>query len=73
LFELSLAQVRERGIALLPQSLDAALDALEQDDIVRGALGETLSAEFVRAKRDEWLAYARHVSDWEVQRYAALF
>jgi glutamine synthetase len=73
LFVLTLAQIHDRGITLLPQSLEAALDALEQDDVVRGALGETLSAEFLRAKRDEWLAYARHVSDWEMQRYATLF
>jgi glutamine synthetase len=73
LFELSLPQIAARGIALLPQNLAAAVDALEQDAVVRGALGEALANEFVRAKRDEWLAYARHVSDWEVQRYATLF
>jgi glutamine synthetase len=32
-----------------------------------------LHREFLRLKRDEWLAYVRHVSDWELQRYAAAF
>jgi glutamine synthetase len=73
LFQLSLADVRERGIALLPQSLEQALDALEADAVVKGALGVTLAAEFIRLKRAEWLAYARHVSGWELQRYAAAF
>lgn len=73
LFALSLAQVRERGIALLPGSLDAALDAFEADAVVAGALGETLAREFVAIKRDEALAYARHVGEWELQRYAAAF
>ena len=73
LFELPLAEIRRRGIALLPQSLDAAIDALEADEVVRGALGETLGAEFIAAKRAEWTAYARHVSDWELQRYGTLF
>ena len=73
LFDLSLAQVRERGIALLPQHLGEAVDALAADATVCGALGETLAHEFIAAKRDEHTAYARHVSDWELQRYATLF
>jgi glutamine synthetase len=73
LFRLSLAQIRERGIALLPQSLEQAIDALEADPVVRGALGDTLAAEFARLKRAEWLEYARHVSGWELQRYATAF
>jgi glutamine synthetase len=73
LFQLSLAQIRERGIALLPQSLDEAVGALEGDDVIRAALGETLSAEFIQLKRAEWTAYARHVSGWEIARYASAF
>lgn len=73
LFALSLAEIRARGIALLPQSLDQALDALEADDVVCRALGPELTGEFLRLKRDEALAYARHVSGWELARYAAAF
>jgi len=73
LFALTLAQVRERGIALLPQNLGEAIDALEADAVVAGALGDTLVREFCALKRDEALAYARHVSDWELQRYATAF
>jgi glutamine synthetase len=73
LFALTLAQIRARGIGLLPQSLAEAVDALEADDVVRGALGPTLAAEFIRLKRLEWVDYARHVSAWELERYAAAF
>ena len=73
LFALSLAQVRARGIALLPQHLDEALDALAADPVVCDALGETLTAQFIALKRDEHTAHARHVSDWELARYAATF
>jgi len=73
LFALPLAAIRERGIALLPQSLDAAVDALEASTLMRQTLGDTLHREFVRLKRDEWLSYARHVSAWELDRYAARF
>ncbi|MBN8486406.1 MAG: type III glutamate--ammonia ligase [Burkholderiales bacterium] len=73
LFLLDLPALHARGIGLLPQSLSEALDALAADPVVCAALGETLSREFVRLKRAEWLSYARHVSDWEMQRYAAAF
>ena len=73
LFAVALAEIRARGIALLPQSLDQALDALEADAVVCGALGPVLTGEFLRLKRDEALAYARHVSAWEFERYASAF
>jgi glutamine synthetase len=73
LFALSVAQIRERGIALLPQSLAEAVDALEADAVIGGALGATLLREFCALKRDEATAYARHVSDWELERYVSVF
>ena len=73
LFALPLAAIHERGIALLPQSLAAALDALEASALMRTTLGDTLHREFLRLKRDEWLAYSRHVSGWELDRYVAAF
>ena len=73
LFEWPLARIRAAGIGVLPQSLNQALDALEADAVVQGALGDELSKEFVRLKRAEWTEYARHVSGWELGRYAAAF
>ncbi|MEO8155586.1 MAG: type III glutamate--ammonia ligase [Rhizobacter sp.] len=73
LFKLPLAEIRARGIAVLPQSLNEAVDALAADQVLTQALGATLSAEFVKLKREEWTAYARHVSGWEFERYAAAF
>jgi glutamine synthetase len=73
LFELSLAQIRARGIELLPQDLNEALTALRADAVIGAALGETLNNQFVELKHAEWDEYRRHVSDWEMQRYAAMF
>jgi glutamine synthetase len=73
LFELSLPQIRERGIGLLPQTLGEAVDALEADSVISGALGPTLARQFITLKREEQLAYARHVSGWEFERYATAF
>jgi glutamine synthetase len=73
LFALSLFEVRQRGIGLLPQSLAEALEALAGDAVITGALGETLTGQFIALKSAEHTAHARHVSDWELQRYAAMF
>ncbi|NBR98754.1 MAG: type III glutamate--ammonia ligase, partial [Betaproteobacteria bacterium] len=68
----SLAQLKRRGIRVLPQNLKEALDALEKDGVVMGALGD-LAPEFVNLKRMEWVEYMRHVSDWEVENYLQFF
>jgi glutamine synthetase len=73
LYELSPAQLAEKGIALLPQALNEALDALERDSVVREGIGAGLAQEFIRLKRMEWTEYARHVSDWESKRYLEFF
>jgi glutamine synthetase len=73
LFECTPEQLLERGIGLLPQSLAQALDALEADAVIQGALGDALSREFLRLKRDEWRQWACHVTSWERDRYAAAF
>jgi glutamine synthetase len=73
LFELDLAGIAARGIPVLPQSLGEAVDALAADAVIGAALGDTLHTEFVRLKRLDWTAYSRHVSDWEIARYADAF
>jgi glutamine synthetase len=73
LYDYSLEEIERKGIKLLPQSLTEAIDALEEDKVVRGALGEDLAKEFIRLKRMEWVEYSRHVSDWESKRYLEFF
>jgi glutamine synthetase len=73
LYEWSPEKLKKSGIRLLPQNLAEALDAFEGDKVLRGALGEALSAEFLSLKRMEWIEYSRHVSDWETSRYLEFF
>jgi glutamine synthetase len=73
LYELGTAEIARRGIGVLPQNLGEAIDALEKDDVVKGALGAELSAEFISLKRMEWIEYCRHVSSWETDRYLEMF
>ena len=71
-YDLSPAELQEKGISTLPQSLKEAIDALAADDVITGALG-VLSEEFISLKQMEWVEYMRHVSEWEVQRYLEFF
>jgi glutamine synthetase len=73
LYESSAKELADAGIGLLPQNLLEAIGALESDEVVCGALGPQLSKEFITLKRMEWTEYARHVSDWETQRYLEFF
>jgi len=73
LYEYSTEQLKRAKIGLLPQNLLEAIDALQADAVVCAALGENLAQEFITLKRMEWIEYARHVSDWETQRYLEFF
>lgn len=73
LYDLTPAQMREQGIGILPQNLNESLDKLEENQVIREALGNGLSEEFIKIKRAEWLEYQRHVSDWEISRYVEFF
>lgn len=68
-YELTREQREELGVAELPGSLNEALDELEKDEVVRGALSASLFETFTRAKRTEWDEYRIHVSDWEINNF----
>lgn len=59
---------RER-LQLLPATLQEALDAMEEDGLVKQVLGEELYRRYVRAKRAEWSAFSEQVTEWELDRY----
>ena len=73
LYDNSPAQLKQHGIGILPQNLNEAIRAFEEDTVIRDALGNSLSEEFIMLKDMEWVEYMRHVSDWEIKRYAEFF
>ncbi|MBK9941275.1 MAG: type I glutamate--ammonia ligase [Kouleothrix sp.] len=64
---------RARNLETLPGSLGEALAELERDDVVIEALGPHVLERFVEAKRQEWDAYRIAVSQWEIERYLAVY
>ena len=73
LYDLSLAEIKARELQFIPQNLPEALLALEEDAVVRSALGPELAEEFLRVKRQEWVRYHNIVTPWEVDTYLTLF
>lgn len=53
----------------LPATLGEALEELNWDPVVRDALGQPIFERFVTAKEQEWQAFGRHISSWELSRY----
>ena len=73
LYEVSEETLRERGIEFLPSSLLEAIDCLEQDSVIRGALGDAYADYYIGVKREEWREYHRDVSQWESDRYLPIY
>ena len=59
----------EKGTNLLPEDLREALDFLEKDDVIKGALGEDFVKAYLTIKRNEWKAFMKQVSSWELDTY----
>ena len=72
-YHLSPAERKAMGIKTLPANLKEALDYLEADSVVRGALGEHVFENIMRLGLLEWEAYNTYVHPWEVERYINTF
>ncbi len=73
IWEMSFREKRRLRIDDLPHDLNEALDELEKDDVITGALGKHIAAHFVEAKRQEWRDYITQVSAWELESYLAKY
>jgi glutamine synthetase len=69
IFEMSQVERVASGINALPETLNEALDEMENSELVADALGEHVFSFFIRNKRADWDEYRRYVSPFEVDRY----
>ena len=65
LYALEVQRTGER----LPDTLEAAIQALRADSVVTGALGAHITEQYVAGKLQEWEEYQAQVSQWELDRY----
>jgi len=68
-YHLTAEERKKMKIDSLPGSLPEAMSELEQDKVVRNALGETTYEAFMTAKQAEWDDFRMRVTDYEVERY----
>jgi len=64
---LSDGEREERGIERYPETLSAALDALEGDEVLRETLGDDLFESYVAVKRVQWEEFDGTVTNWELE------
>jgi glutamine synthetase len=57
----------QRRIHRLPATQEEALDALERDDVLTGALGPVLAQSYLAVRRSEWAAYSAGDAAFEQQ------
>jgi glutamine synthetase len=69
IFTMTHRERRHYRVDDLPRDLHEALDCLEKDRVVLGALGEHIAARYTEAKRSEWAEYISQVSEWEIKKY----
>ena len=68
LYAMTSEELVERGIRSLPTSLDAAVRAMEADEVVMEALGP-YAIRYTARKRQEWEEYRTQISQWELDKY----
>jgi glutamine synthetase len=69
IYEFSDEEAKERKIGVLSRDIMEAIDHLEHDDVIRGALGEYAFNKFAALKRQEWDEYRMQVTPWEIDQY----
>ena len=63
------AERRALGIKPLPSNLEAAIEIMQESELVAETLGEGLFDFFLRNKRQEWWDYRHQITAFELDRY----
>ncbi|MEE2739235.1 MAG: type III glutamate--ammonia ligase [Planctomycetota bacterium] len=72
MYDRPLETVLAEGVKILPQSLPEAIAALQDDEVVKDALG-VIADEFINLKKQESSSYESDVSPWEINQYLTFF
>ena len=63
------AERERRGIRRFPLTATEALDELERDEVLTGAMGQGLATEYLKVRRAEAAAYAEHDEAFELDQH----
>ncbi|QCR32096.1 type I glutamate--ammonia ligase [Lysinibacillus sp. SGAir0095] len=73
IYVMNSAELKENGIESLPGSLLEALSYLEQDEVIKSALGEHIYSNFKEAKEIEYDMFRTAVHPWERDQYLKMY
>ena len=73
LYQMTESELDEAGVRRLPRNLNAAIEALQNDDLACEVMGARMRDSYIAYKVDEWERYHQTVTDWEVQEYLRLY
>lgn len=73
IFDFDNNEIERRGIGSVAGTLKEAIDALRDDSVIRGVLGEHTFGKYYEAKLSEWDDYRVSVSKWEHERYLEIY
>ncbi len=65
--------LKRRNIPVLPATLGEAVSEMENDEVIRSALGDHVFERLTEAQLAEWSEFRRHVSSWERDRYLEVY
>ncbi|MFW5995658.1 MAG: type I glutamate--ammonia ligase [Halanaerobiaceae bacterium] len=69
IYELTEEEMEKYNIDSLPGNVKEAVGILQQDEVIKDALGQHVFEHFVEAKEIEWDIYRSQVHPWEVKQY----
>ena len=76
MYETSVEDRKKMGVETLPENLLDATRELEEDEVLRKALGRARDEDyidyFIRCKRREWQQAHEQITKWEIDRYLQL-
>ncbi len=72
-YETSRQDLERNNIDLLPTSLVEALDELEDNEILKDFLSDSLFKKYLSMKRKEWDEFKTQVTSWELDKYSDIY
>ena len=69
IYNMTREERKAAAVTALPADLNAAIERMEEDHLVRNVLGNHIYEKYLAAKRTEWREYRMRVSQWELDEY----
>ena len=69
IYEFSREEAERRQVDVLSRDIIEAMNHLEEDKVIRGAIGEFAFEKFRTLKLKEWDEYRMQVTQWEIDQY----